>query len=76
MAANPMFSAELAVFEAHRKEWVASNAGEYVVIQGDVVAGFFRDYADAVKAGLKRFGVQHEFLVKQVSLNEPVYLVS
>jgi hypothetical protein len=71
------FGAELALFESHREEWSRSHPGEYVVIQGDHIAeGFFVDYADALKAGLKRFGVSNGFLVKQVWVNEPVYFIS
>jgi len=71
------FEEELAVFERHRKEWSRSRPGDFVVIQGDLVAdGFFKTYADALKAGLRKFGVQKHFLVKQVWMIEPVYFVS
>jgi hypothetical protein len=71
------FSKELKVFEKHRGEWLLSHPGKYVAIQGDVIAeGFFGTYAEAFKAGLKKFGVRRGFLVKQVWTTEPVYLVS
>ncbi len=77
MAHATPFSAELKVFEQHRKQWSQSHPGEYVVIQGDVIAeGFFRTYAEALKAGLQKFGVRRDFLVKQVWITEPVYFVS
>ena len=77
MATTGPFSAELTVFEKHRTEWSRSHPGEYVAIQDDVVAeGFFGTYADAFKAGLRRFGVSRSFLVKQVCVTEPVYIVS
>lgn len=77
MASTGPFLRELMVFEQHRKEWFLSHPGEYVVIQDDVIAeGFFKNYADAFKAGLQRFGVRREFLVKQVWITEPVYFVS
>jgi hypothetical protein len=77
MATTDAFSRELMVFEQHRKEWSRSHPGEYVVIQDDVIAeGFFKSYADAFKAGLQKFGVRREFLVKQVWNTEPVYFVS
>jgi hypothetical protein len=77
MAINSPFSTELKVFEHHRKEWSRSHPGEYVVIQDDVIAeGFFHTYADAFKAGLRKFGVRRGFLVKQVWMTEPVYSVS
>jgi hypothetical protein len=77
MASSELLSTERTVFEEHRQEWSRSHPGEYVVIQDDVVLdGFFPTYAEALKAGLKRFGVRRPFLVKQVWLHEPVYLVS
>jgi len=76
MAAAP-FSTELGVFEQHRREWALSHPGEFVVIQGQEIAdGFFGTYADALRAGLQRFGVQSGFLVKQVWVTEPVYCIS
>jgi len=77
MATASLFSRELTVFEKHREEWSRSHPGEYVVIQNDVIVeGFFKTYADAFKAGLQKFGVRREFLVKQVWNTEPVYFVS
>lgn len=77
MATTGLFSAELTVFEQHRREWSRSHPGEYVAIQGDVVVeGFFGTYAEAFKAGLRKFGVRRGFLVKQVWITEPVYSVS
>ncbi len=77
MARTGPFSAELEVFEQHRQEWSRSHPGEFVVIQGDEIApGFFDSYADALRAGLQRFDVRRDFLVKQVWITEPVYVVS
>jgi hypothetical protein len=77
MAPTGTFSDELKVFEQHRQEWSRSHPGQFVVIRGDEIAdGFFGTYADALRAGLKRFGVQSGFLVKQVWVNEPVYCIS
>jgi len=77
MATTGPFAAELKVFEQHRKEWAQSHPGEYVAIQNDVIVeGFFSTYAEAFKAGLQKFGVRRNFLVKQVWMTEPVYFVS
>ena len=76
MAPSGQFSAELRVFEQNRQEWSRSHPGEFVVIQGEAIAeGFFDTYADALRAGLQKFGARQEFLVKQVWVTEPVYLV-
>ena len=77
MATTGPFSAELTVFEQHRREWSRSHPGEFVAIQDDVVVeGFFGTYGEAFKAGLQRFGVRKGFLVKQVWMTEPVYCIS
>jgi hypothetical protein len=66
---------ELRVFEAHRKEWAESRAGKFVVIQDERILDFFDEYSAAFKAGLRTFGVQRNFLVKQIWIEEPVYFV-
>lgn len=77
MALTGRFSAELGVFERHRKEWSLSHPGKFVVIQDEAIAdGFFSTYAEALRVGLERFDVRRDFLVKQVWLTEPVYVVS
>jgi hypothetical protein len=76
MAPTEALSVELKLFEQHRQEWYRSHPGEYVVIQDDVILEkFFATYAEAFKAGLQKFGVRREFLVKQVWMTEPVYFV-
>lgn len=67
---------ELEMFEQHRKEWSRSHPGKYVAIQGEAIEGFFGSYAEALRAGLQKFGVGRQFLVKQVWMTEPVYFVS
>ncbi|MGD0520424.1 MAG: hypothetical protein ABSA48_04135 [Terracidiphilus sp.] len=77
MAPTAEFETELKVFEQYRKEWSDTHPGEYVVIQdGVVLEEFFNEYADAFKAGLRRFGVRRPFLIKQVWITEPVYFVA
>ena len=77
MVSTGQFSDELRVFEQHRQDWSRSHPGEFVVIHGDQIAdGFFETYADALRAGLRSFGVQSGFLVKQVWVTEPVYCIS
>lgn len=76
MVPTSQFSTEIKVFEQHRKEWSRLHPGEYVAIQDTVIEGFFSSYAEAFRAGLQKFGVGREFLVKQVWMIEPVYFVS
>ncbi len=76
MTPTSQFSTELSLFERYRLEWSRSHTGEYVVIQDDVIAEeFFGSYSEAFRAGLQKFGVGKGFLVKQVWITEPVYLV-
>ncbi len=76
MPARAPFSAELRVFEEHRQQWSRSYPGAYVAIQDEAIEGFFSTYAEALKAGLQKFGAARAFLVKQIWIAEPVYLVS
>jgi hypothetical protein len=77
MAPPNVFSEEIKLFDQHRQEWYRSHPGEYVVIQDNVIVeGFFASYAEAFRAGLKKFGVQRGFLIKQVWMTEPVYFIS
>ena len=77
MVPTAEFETELKVFEKNRRLWSNTHPGDYVVIQDNVVLeGFFKEYADAFKAGLMRFGVRQPFLVKQIWFTEPVYFVA
>lgn len=77
MASPALFATELEIFEKHRQEWSHSHPGDFVVIQDEtIMEGFFRTYAEAFEAGLRKFGVRRGFLVKQVWVTEPVYIVS
>ncbi len=75
MAETDVLSAELKIFQQHKPEWLQSNPGEFVVIVGESVEGFFPDYESAFNAGLRKAGMTGNFLVKQVWAEEPVYLI-
>ena len=75
MAAEEALTTELRIFEQNKQEWLKSHPGEFVVIVGTAVAGFFKDYETAFRAGLKRVSISQNFLVKQVWAEEPVYLI-
>ena len=72
---DEILKGELQIFERHKQEWLKTNSGDFVVIAETVVAGFYPDYESAFRAGLQRFGVTTQFLVKQVCAEEPVYLI-
>jgi hypothetical protein len=72
---NKELLAEFAVFERNRAEWFRTHANEFVVVGGGAMVGFYSDYESALKAGLQRFGAKKQFLVKQVCLEEPVFVI-
>ncbi len=67
---------EIHVFERHKENWLRSNRGDFVVVFGTSVVGFYSDYESAFKAGLKEAGLGNNFLVKQISAEDPVYILS
>jgi hypothetical protein len=77
MTTEAPLETELKVFEKHHQEWVQSHPGKFVVIQDrTVVKGFFDEFEDAFKAGIRRFGTGRDFLVKQIWKTQPVYFVA
>lgn len=68
-------AAELAFYAEHKAEWLEKHSGKYVVAQDTNLLGFYTSFESAFKAGLVAFGVQRDFLVKQVLAEEPVYFV-
>jgi hypothetical protein len=63
---------EQAVFDANLSSWLSDHEGEYVLIKGEIVDGFYESRDDALVAGYSRFGIGPLF-VKQVLATEPVY---
>ena len=63
---------EQSVFEANLSEWLSGHEGEYVLIKGDQVDGFYGSRDEALTAGYLRFGIGPLF-VKQVSPSEAVH---
>ncbi len=63
---------EQAVYEANLSRWLPDHEGEYVLIKGDTVDGFYDSRDEALTAGYSRFGIGPLF-VKQVLSYEPVY---
>ena len=51
------------------------QAGQFVLIHGKDVAGFFETYSDALQAGYDKFYPQ-AFMVKKIEAVEPVLFFS
>jgi len=66
---------ELSVYDKHKAEWLSSHAEEFALIGSGETAGFFPTYEAAFEAGLQRFGLGKEFLIKQVVEHEPVFVI-
>ncbi len=69
------FNPELRVFEANKESWLSAHANDFVVISGSAVAGFFPTYSEAYAAALTQFGFDRLFLIKQVMVEEQVFVV-
>jgi hypothetical protein len=53
-----------------------AQEGKYVLIQGDKVIDTFTSYEDAMKEGYAKFGLDTQFLVKQIRALEQVQFIS
>jgi hypothetical protein len=73
-AKNPL-ERELAFYEQHKGEWLPHYENQFVVVAGNKVAGFYKDYESAWDAGAREFGPEATFLIKQVCLHDPVYFL-
>jgi len=66
---------ELEYFSHHKMEWLAGNGGQYVVIKNSTPLGFYQSFEAAYRAGAGAYGIETDFLVKQILEHEPVFFV-
>jgi hypothetical protein len=66
---------ELHVYALHKNEWLKGDPGRYVVIKGDAVLNFYPTFEAAYSAGAGAWGLDTDFLVKQIVEHEPVFFV-
>ena len=57
---------EIQTFERKLHEWLAQHKGEFALVKGDQVIGFFPDHSSALNKGYESFGTEQPFLVKQI----------
>src|SRR4051794_24056396 len=62
---------ELRIYDAHLAGW-ADREGQFVLIKGSDVIGFYPRYEEAMGTAYDQLG-DGPFLVKQVLLHEPIY---
>lgn len=66
---------ELEVYETLKPQWLRKHKGEFVVILGAEPLGFYPDFQAAYCAGVEKYGINTDFLVKRVAAQEPVFVV-
>lgn len=66
---------ELGYYAQHKTDWLAQRSGQYVVVKDNGVLGFYPDFESAYRAGAARYGLETDFLVKQILEYEPVFFV-
>ncbi len=77
MSTEPLIrlAVETALYETHKAEWLQNHRDEFVVVGGNDLLGFFHDFRDAYYAGVEKYGIDTDFLVKRVVPQEPVFFV-
>ena len=65
---------ELETYRKHISEW-PEYEGKFVPIHGEIVAGFYSSYEDALKEAYEKFRLK-PFLVKQITAHEQVHFIS
>ena len=70
-----MFKTELAVYDKNKDDFKKDHLNEYVLIDGEEIIGFYKDYGTALSVGYQKFGTNRPFFVKQILENEPVIMV-
>jgi len=59
-------SDERAFFQQHKLEWMAEHRGEFILLGKQVFGGFYKTHGEAMKAGIRMFGLVSPFLVEQI----------
>jgi hypothetical protein len=66
---------ETGLYETHKSEWLKNHRDEFVVIKENNLLGFFTQFHDAYRAGVEKYGIDTDFLVKRVAAQEPIFVV-
>ena len=65
---------ELATYEAHRDELVATDLGRYVLIFGPDVIDTFSSESDALRQGYRQFGNTAFFVRRIQHVDLPIFI--
>jgi len=66
---------EFDYYAQHKTEWLPLQSGHYVVVKDSGLLGFYPTFEAAYRAGAATYGVNTDFLVKQILEHEPVFFV-
>ncbi|HTR66491.1 MAG TPA: hypothetical protein VMH85_12005 [Terriglobales bacterium] len=66
---------EIELYTLHRADWFREHPGQYVVIKDGTVLDFYPNFEAAYRAGATAWGLNTDFLVKQILEHEPVFFV-
>ena len=59
-------SDEHSFFHQHKQEWIAEHRGEFILLGKQTFGGFHKTHTEAMKAGIRMFGLVSPFLVEQI----------
>ena len=63
--ANTALDEQIAVYESMRDELEREHMGEWIVMRGSVMAGYFATHWDAAEAAVRRFG-EGPYLIREI----------
>jgi len=66
---------ELEIYETQKAEWLQHHRDEFVVLKERELIGFFPTFHQAYLAGVAKYGMETDFLVKRVVPQEPIFEV-
>lgn len=69
-----MLKKELETYDKHKSQLFAFNYSQWVLIQDDQIIGIKDTYKEAIELGYESFGIDKNFLVKQVVEDKPVFV--
>ena len=75
MSEETALKVELEYFESNRQEWLHTHLGEYALVSGDRLLGFFVTWRAGFEFGIKYAGVGTAFLLKQVLAENEVFYI-
>ena len=65
---------EKEVYAENIADWASKYTGQFVLIKGREVCGFFTSYPDAVERGYQSYGLDG-FFVKQISIIQDIHFM-